>query len=83
MNILDTEAVYVTCDNNVTMTNERGDTFEMELHDIDTYSKTVAKFTNGNYTSSLTMLGNPVSSDLKAGYYTGTATFRVSIGANQ
>lgn len=80
MNLLDTQVVYVRCEGNVNMTNDRGDTFELKLYDQANDSNTVARFYDEETTSSIVMLGRPVNmGTLRAGYYTGTATFRVSL----
>ena len=82
INILDTEIVRVYCENDVNMTNERGDTFEMRLYDMNGSegSRIVASFNDQELTSSSVMLGRPVEMEnLRAGYYQGSATFRVCI----
>ncbi|WP_373219157.1 hypothetical protein [Ruminococcus sp. 5_1_39BFAA] len=80
MNLLETQVVYITCEGNVNMMNERGDTFELKLYDQSNESNTVARFYDQETTSPIVMLGRPDNmGTLRAGYYTGTATFRVSL----
>lgn len=80
MNLLDTEVVYITCEGNVNMANDRGDTFELMLYDSSNESNIVARFYDQETTSPIVMLGRPVSmGTLRSGYYTGQALFKVSL----
>lgn len=80
MNLLDSEVVYITCEGNVNMTNDRGDTFELMLYDSTNESNIVAKFNDQETISPIVMLGRPVNMGaLRAGYYSGSAVFRVSL----
>ena len=81
INILDNESVNVYVENSmVKMTNERGDTCNLELGCSDNRGKEnlVGTFKNGETTSSVTMNAQ-MNSDAKAGLYTGTATFSVML----
>lgn len=81
INILDNESVNIYTENSmVKMTNERGDTCNLELSCSDDKGKEnlVGTFKNGETTSSVTMNAQ-MGSDARAGSYTGTATFSVRL----
>lgn len=81
INILDNQSVNVYVENSsVKMTNERGDTCSLELRCSDDKGKQglVGTFKNGETTSSVTMNAQ-MSPGVRAGSYTGTATFSVRL----
>lgn len=81
INILDNQTVNVYAENSsVEMTNERGDTFSLELRSSDNQGKQglVGTFKNGETTSSITMNAQ-IDPGARAGSYTGIATFSVRL----
>lgn len=67
--------------NMLPMTNESGDTAYLSLNGLGTNNR-VAQFTRDNLTSSITINGfiDPMS---RAGVYTGTAVFEISLGLRE
>ena len=81
INILDNQSVNVYVENSsVEMTNERGDTCNLELSCSDSQGKQglVGTFKNGETMSSVTMNAQ-MSPGARAGAYTGTAVFTVKL----
>lgn len=81
INILDNQSVNVYVENSsVEMTNERGDTCNLELSCSDDKGKQglVGTFKNGETMSSVTMNAQ-MSPGARAGAYTGTAVFTVKL----
>lgn len=65
------------------MTNDSGNQIYMQLNGIDGYNR-VATFTSDSTTSPITIYGQVADiSYAKAGTYTGTAEFSVSLGIRE
>lgn len=76
-------AVNVYCTNlynggYITMTNASGDSFNLTFSGMEAENR-VAHFDNDNLQSTITIIGQPIEGDVKAGDYTGTAEFEVRL----